>query len=108
MRTLLVLVMCAAAVVYGYTRWQSSNRATSTHITAQPLATPSAPSRSTFTESAPAPMPVRTTYACDGRIHCSQMTSCAEATFFLKNCPGTKMDGDHDGIPCEQQWCTGR
>lgn len=44
-------------------------------------------------------------YTCDGRIHCSQMTSCEEATFFLKNCPGTKMDGDFDGIACEQQWC---
>jgi cold shock CspA family protein len=44
---------------------------------------------------------------CDGRTHCSQMTSCAEATFFLRNCPGVKMDGNHDGVPCEQQWCTG-
>ena len=44
-------------------------------------------------------------FACDGRIHCSQMTSCAEATYFLRNCPGVKMDGDNDGIPCEQQWC---
>ena len=44
-------------------------------------------------------------YRCDGRTHCSQMTSCAEATYFLNNCPGTKMDGDNDGIPCEQQWC---
>lgn len=43
---------------------------------------------------------------CDGRTHCSQMTSCAEATFFLKNCPGVLMDGNHDGVPCEQQWCT--
>jgi hypothetical protein len=33
------------------------------------------------------------------------MTSCAEAKFFLNNCPGTKMDGNNDGIPCEQQWC---
>ena len=46
-----------------------------------------------------------TSYKCDGRINCSQMTSCAEATFFLKNCPGVKMDGDNDGIPCENQWC---
>jgi cold shock CspA family protein len=43
---------------------------------------------------------------CDGRTHCSQMSSCTEAKFFLKNCPGTQMDGDHDGVPCEQQWCT--
>jgi hypothetical protein len=43
--------------------------------------------------------------SCDGRTYCSQMTSCAEATFFMKNCPGTKMDGDNDGVPCEKQWC---
>lgn len=45
-------------------------------------------------------------FVCDGRIYCSQMTSCAEATYFLKNCPGTKMDGDGDGVPCERQWCS--
>lgn len=45
------------------------------------------------------------TYSCDGRTHCSQMTSCEEATYFLQNCPGTKMDGNNDGVPCEQQWC---
>ena len=45
-------------------------------------------------------------YQCDGRRYCSQMHSCEEAKFFLKNCPNTEMDGDHDGTPCEQQWCT--
>jgi hypothetical protein len=44
-------------------------------------------------------------YTCDGRTYCAQMKSCEEATFFLRNCPGTKMDGDNDGIPCEQQLC---
>jgi len=48
-----------------------------------------------------------TSFRCDGRTHCSQMTSCKEATWFLKNCPDTKMDGNNDGVPCEQQWCTG-
>ncbi|MEQ1635911.1 MAG: excalibur calcium-binding domain-containing protein [Methylococcales bacterium] len=45
------------------------------------------------------------TYQCDGRTKCSQMTSCEEATFFINNCPDTKMDGNNDGIPCEKQWC---
>ena len=40
-------------------------------------------------------------YSCDGRQHCSQMHSRAEAEFFIQNCPNTKMDGDRDGIPCE-------
>lgn len=44
------------------------------------------------------------TYSCDGRQHCSQMRSYEEASFFLRNCPNTKMDGDGDGIPCEQQF----
>ncbi|MDN5565343.1 MAG: excalibur calcium-binding domain-containing protein [Psychrobacter sp.] len=44
-------------------------------------------------------------FSCDGRQHCTQMTSCAEATYFINHCPDTKMDGNNDGIPCEQQWC---
>jgi Excalibur calcium-binding domain len=44
-------------------------------------------------------------FNCDGRKYCSQMKSCAEAKYFLANCPGVMMDGDKNGIPCEQQWC---
>jgi hypothetical protein len=44
-------------------------------------------------------------FTCDGRTHCSQMTSCAEAEYFLKHCPGVEMDGNNDGEPCESQWC---
>ena len=46
-------------------------------------------------------------FQCDGRTHCSQMTSCAEATYFIRNCPNTQMDGNGDGGPCETQWCAG-
>jgi hypothetical protein len=41
------------------------------------------------------------TFTCDGRQHCSQMRSRAEAEYFNRYCPNTKMDGDRDGIPCE-------
>jgi hypothetical protein len=44
-------------------------------------------------------------FSCDGRTRCSQMKSCAEASYFIKNCPNTEMDGDKDGQPCESQWC---
>jgi hypothetical protein len=54
-------------------------------------------------ESSPAA--ARTSYVCDGRTYCSQMTSCEEARYFLQHCPNVKMDGDHDGVPCERQWC---
>ncbi|WP_115511396.1 cold shock domain-containing protein [Xanthomonas arboricola] len=54
------------------------------------------------TSATPAPTPHD---SCGGRKHCSQMTSCDDATWVLRNCPDTTMDGDHDGVPCEQQWC---
>lgn len=43
----------------------------------------------------------RQKFKCDGRQHCTEMTSRAEAEYFIRNCPGTKMDGDNDGEPCE-------
>jgi hypothetical protein len=54
---------------------------------------------------APAAPKIFSGFSCDGRRYCSQMKSCAEANYFLANCPGTKMDGDGNGIPCEKQWC---
>lgn len=54
---------------------------------------------------APAPPAAPDSFHCDGRQYCSQMRSCAEARYFLAHCPGAKMDGDHNGIPCEKQWC---
>ena len=61
-------------------------------------AAPVAPTPVALPSAAPA-------FRCDGRTQCSQMRSCAEATWFLKNCPGVKMDGNSDGVPCERQWC---
>ncbi|MFK5968631.1 MAG: excalibur calcium-binding domain-containing protein, partial [Candidatus Marithrix sp.] len=42
-------------------------------------------------------------YSCDGKVHCSEMSSCEEARFYIKNCSGTKIDGDNDGKPCEDR-----
>ncbi|MCI5139910.1 MAG: DNA-binding protein [Candidatus Electrothrix sp. AR1] len=44
-------------------------------------------------------------FSCRGKTRCSEMRSCAEATFYLQNCPGVKIDGNRDGVPCERQWC---
>lgn len=44
-------------------------------------------------------------FQCSGKTRCSEMVSCDEAKFYLNNCPGSVTDGDHDGIPCEDQWC---
>lgn len=52
-------------------------------------------------------LPSGSDFTCDGRTRCSQLTSCAEASYFLQHCPGTTMDREHGGIPCERQWCSG-
>lgn len=67
---------------------------------ASPPSVPSSPPMAN-----PLPVASSTSYKCDGRTHCSQMRSCAEAKHFIRHCPNTRMDGDHDGIPCERQWC---
>lgn len=43
-------------------------------------------------------------FQCQGKVWCTEMSSLEEALFYLKNCPGTKMDGDYDGEPCEHQF----
>ena len=37
--------------------------------------------------------------------HPDSSSGATQAKFFLANCPGVEMDGDKDGIPCEQQHC---
>lgn len=69
-----------------------------------PTTSPASAGVSAFEGAQPAPTFIK---QCDGRQYCSQMTSCEEATWFLRNCPNMKMDGEGDGVPCEQQWCTG-
>lgn len=44
-------------------------------------------------------------FSCEGKQRCPEMQSCDEAVFYLHNCPDVAIDGDLDGIPCEQQWC---
>jgi len=107
MQRIIVFMILAALGWYGYTKYQG-------RVEAQRVLETEVESSEPRGAQVPAPAPFQAprteassvaAFKCDGRTYCSQMTSCAEATFFLKNCPGTKMDGDNDGIPCESQWC---
>lgn len=40
-------------------------------------------------------------FVCAGKTKCAQMTSCAEARFYLTQCGLRRLDRDNDGIPCE-------
>lgn len=39
---------------------------------------------------------------CGHKKHCSEMTSCEEAQFYLTHCDAKMLDGDGDGVPCEK------
>jgi cold shock CspA family protein len=58
--------------------------------------------KATFARSA---LDAESRFRCEGKQYCSEMTSCAEAFFYQERCGATKLDGNHDGIPCESQWC---
>jgi micrococcal nuclease len=38
---------------------------------------------------------------CGKKRRCSQMSSCEEANFYFTRCEVKTLDGNHDGIPCE-------
>jgi cold shock CspA family protein len=91
------LLLVAGLGWYGYTRYTERAELT----TAEPQSVMSSPAQTA------APDIRSPAFQCDGRKHCSQMSLCREAKQFLNNCPGMEMEGDGDGIPCEQQLCTG-
>jgi hypothetical protein len=45
--------------------------------------------------------PAGDTFRCGSKRYCGEMASCAEARFYLKACGLTRLDGDADGVPCE-------
>jgi hypothetical protein len=100
MKKLIVVVAVAAVVAVTAARHHAPRSGVLRFDSAGPSQS------SDHTAADPRELPSRD-FRCDGRTFCSQMTSCEEAKYFLNHCPNTKMDGDHDGVPCEHQWCKG-
>ena len=85
-------------VLIGLAGWQIYAKQSTPVITNADLKLLNEPTNSTVLPSSS----YEQNYSCDGRQYCSQMNSREEAVFFINNCPNTKMDGDHDGQPCER------
>jgi hypothetical protein len=97
MKNVLALAMFATLVWFGHAKYKAASESDERAGFSATAASPPKAQLADTSESAQ--------FTCDGRTRCSQMTSCAEATYFIQHCPNTKMDGDNDGVPCEQQWC---
>lgn len=96
MKNFLVLIIIVAIAWYGYGKYKAMSARETAAVAHYPaVATHASPSAASETAQ----------FSCDGRTHCSQMRSCAEATYFVQHCPNTEMDGNNDGVPCERQWC---
>ncbi|MGE6569143.1 MULTISPECIES: excalibur calcium-binding domain-containing protein [Shewanella] len=95
----IMLVILLGVGIFGYKQYQK--------MTATPVLTNEDVEQMQWTPtvSKPSSINLQPQFRCEaGKTHCSQMRSYAEASFYLRNCPDTKMDGDGDGIPCERQF----
>jgi len=104
------ILLAGGAALFVYDRFQSRTEIEPVpQVRAAPVAAvPAVEDRSWIKPRDDAPVAAAaaaTSPQCDGRTHCPQMRSCAEATYFIQHCPNTQMDGDGDGVPCEDQWC---
>lgn len=99
MKPMVTVAMIAALAGYGLGRYQTPSSPQVADVVDATAVENAQSLRST------AENPPDGNIACDGRQYCSQMTSCKEAIYFLRNCPDVKMDGGGDGVPCEKQWC---
>jgi len=91
----LVFFSFLAIVSYGFYSFYINNKTTPSVKKEQPMIVSLKQKVQNYSEK----------FSCQGKVYCSQMSSCQEAKFYINNCEGTKMDGNNDGIPCERQWC---
>jgi endonuclease YncB( thermonuclease family) len=52
--------------------------------------------------SEPRARPTEPSHTCGAKTYCGEMADCDEAYFHLEQCGLTRLDGDSDGVPCEQ------
>lgn len=55
----------------------------------------------TSTESRREALSDGSAWQCGAKRYCSEMTSCAEARYYLTQCGVRSLDRDGDGVPCE-------
>ncbi len=79
---------------------QNEAKAAKRGLWAQSTPTPPWQWRKTHAATKP-PQPAAQGATCGSKARCAQMSSCAEAKFYLTRCGVKTLDGNSDGVPCE-------
>jgi predicted negative regulator of RcsB-dependent stress response len=102
MKSIFVIVLLAAVGWFGFDKYQDRVHAQrEAELAREPAKKKSA---------VPLPVAKRAAagasfFTCDQRTMCKQLTSCEEARYFVKNCPGFGAGVSGEDEACERQWC---
>ncbi|MFC5499997.1 hypothetical protein ACFPOE_20815 [Caenimonas terrae] len=101
MRNIIVVLLLAAVAWFGWGKYQDRVHAQrEAELASQPAKKKVAP-----LPAARPGDPAVSFFTCDGRTSCKQMTSCEEARYFIKTCPGFNSGVSGEEASCENQWC---
>lgn len=100
MQRIILILLLAALGWYGWGKYDAHVRAERAAETASKAAA-NRGLPATSSRGDPGPSFI----TCDGRNTCLQMTSCEEAKFFVRNCPGMNPQGTRETASCIQERC---
>lgn len=80
--------------------WRASGREAATPAPREQVPAPRPTRPAPFASSLSAPS-AGGGFSCGGKQYCREMTSCAEARYYLSQCGLSRLDRDRDGVPCE-------
>lgn len=101
MKSIILLALLAAVAWFGFGKYQDRVHAQrEAEFASQPAKKRTTPQAAKAGEAAAVSF-----FTCDGRTSCKQMTSCEEARYFVKTCPGFNSGVFGEEASCENQWC---
>ena len=99
MKRIIWILVLAALGWYGWGKYDAKVRAE------RAAAAAAGPSRKAAPIPAKAGDPGVSFFTCDGRNSCTQMRSCEEARYFVRNCGINNGASGEGAASCESQWC---
>lgn len=92
-QSVIAIVLLIALGAYGWQHYSKRRQALQYNSPTVEHVSPREPTARGSLAEQLAPGSAASAFKCEGKTMCSQMTSCEEAKFYLKNCPGVKSMG---------------